>query len=265
MLGFCRAEYATIHLWRGQWARAESALEQSLEAYLASRPAMAQGPMVELAELRPRQGRAEECLRLLDQAGSSESAQLCRARLALEAGDARLAVELAERVYRSGSAERPVESVPALELIARSARTRLARRRRGGLRKTGGGGAHGRHCRVRRSRARHRRHAGSGTPAARAGEAVARRCARRLRALRSAGSMPPAPGSSSLWCCRRWAERSMRDARGEIAIDSVDVIRRGFVQPPRAPAPAHTAHAPRTHSLSLRARRARTSHQARRQ
>lgn len=117
MLGFCRAEYATILLWRGQWTEAEQALNESLEAFGASRPAMMGGPRVGLAELRRRQGRADDCRRLLDQAGPSRAAQLCRARLALDDDDARAALELIERVDRNVSSERPVDRIPALELM----------------------------------------------------------------------------------------------------------------------------------------------------
>ena len=120
MLGFCRAEYATIYRWRGQWDAAEKALEESLEAFAASRPGMVGAPLVEMAELRRGQGRAQECRRLLDEAGVSSSAQLCRGRLALDEGDTQLALELAERVQRRVSPERPVDAVPALELMARA-------------------------------------------------------------------------------------------------------------------------------------------------
>src|SRR5690606_12036181 len=120
MLGFCRAEYATIHLWRGHWDEAERALQESLEAFAASRPAMLSAPLASLAELRRRQGRRDEALELLDRAGASDSAQLCRARLALDAGDPQLALELGERVYRRLSPEKPLDSAPALEILVRA-------------------------------------------------------------------------------------------------------------------------------------------------
>ena len=38
MLGFCRAEYGAVHLWRGRWAEAEALLEGSVEDFARSRP-----------------------------------------------------------------------------------------------------------------------------------------------------------------------------------------------------------------------------------
>lgn len=120
MLGFCLAEYADMHLWRGRWAEAEEALEKSVAAYEASRPAMADGPLVLLAELRRRQGRHEESHGLLDRAGASASAQLCRARLSLDDGDVATAIDLAERVWRNVPGDRPLQHVPVLDLMARA-------------------------------------------------------------------------------------------------------------------------------------------------
>ena len=125
MLAFCRAEYGAIHLWRGRWQEAEEVLEASIEDFSRSRPAMISGPLVGLAELRRRQGRLQEATRLLDQAGSARSAQLCRARLALDQGETGRAVELGERFLRQ--AVRKLDRAPGLELLirARAARGEL--------------------------------------------------------------------------------------------------------------------------------------------
>jgi LuxR family transcriptional regulator, maltose regulon positive regulatory protein len=120
MLAFCRAEYGAIHLWRGQWRDAEELLEAAVEDFSSSRPAMVGGPLIALAELRRRQGRAGEAARLLDQAGASPRAQLCRARLALDQGEARRAVELVERLLRQAPPERKLDQAPALELLVRA-------------------------------------------------------------------------------------------------------------------------------------------------
>jgi ATP/maltotriose-dependent transcriptional regulator MalT len=48
------------------------------------------------------------------------AAQLCRARLALDRGDARGAVELVERVLRQAPAERKLGRLPALEQLVRA-------------------------------------------------------------------------------------------------------------------------------------------------
>jgi LuxR family maltose regulon positive regulatory protein len=120
MLAFCRAEYGAIHLWRGRWTDAEEMLEASVEDFSGSRPAMVGGPLVGLAELRRRQARTQEALQLLDQAGPSAAAQLCRAHLALDRAEPRRAIELLERLLRQAPAERKLERVPALELLVRA-------------------------------------------------------------------------------------------------------------------------------------------------
>ena len=120
MLAFCRAEYGEIHMWRGRWAEAEAMLESSIADFARSRPAWGAGPLVALAELRRRQGRSREAAQLLDQAGASRAAQLCRARLALDGGDGRTAAELAERVLRQVPPDRHVDRWPALELAVRA-------------------------------------------------------------------------------------------------------------------------------------------------
>ena len=120
MLAFCRAEYGMVYLWRGRWAQAEAVLEASVEDFARSRPAMVGGSLVGLAELRRRQGRSEEAAQLLDRAGPSSTAQLCRARLALDCGDAARAAELAERSLRQMPAERRLDRAPGLELLARA-------------------------------------------------------------------------------------------------------------------------------------------------
>jgi DNA-binding CsgD family transcriptional regulator len=117
MLAFCRAEYGAVHLSRGRWSDAEGMLEASVEDYSGSRPAWVEAPLVELAELRRRQGRLVEAAQLLDQAGASQAAQLCRARVALDRAETTRAVELLERVLRQTPVDRRLDRVPALELL----------------------------------------------------------------------------------------------------------------------------------------------------
>ncbi len=100
MLAFCRAEYGAVHTWRGDWSKAEAELTAAVDDFARSRPAWAASPRVALAELRRRQGRPTDAALLLDQAGTSSGAQLCRARLALDRGEALRALELLERLLR---------------------------------------------------------------------------------------------------------------------------------------------------------------------
>jgi DNA-binding NarL/FixJ family response regulator len=127
MLAFCRAEYGAVQLWRGRWDDAEAVLAAAVEDYAASRPAWVGGPLVGLAELRVRQGRPQDAEALLDRAGASARAHLCRARLALDGGRTRQAVDLLERLLRQMPADRALDRAPALELLvhARAARGEL--------------------------------------------------------------------------------------------------------------------------------------------
>ena len=124
MLAFCRAEYGAVDLWRGRWGDAEAMLEASVEDFSRSRPAWVGGPLVGLAELRRRQGRPADAERLLDQAGASSKAHLCRARLALDRGKTLQAVQLLDRLLRQLPPDRGLDRAPALELLvhARTAR-----------------------------------------------------------------------------------------------------------------------------------------------
>jgi LuxR family transcriptional regulator, maltose regulon positive regulatory protein len=124
MLGFCRAEYGSVHLWQGRWSEAELMLTASVEDFSSSRPAWVGSALVGLAELRRRQGNVAETAALLDRAGSSTAEQLCRARLALDGGSVREAADLLERLLRRLPEHRKVARIPALELLVR---VRIAR------------------------------------------------------------------------------------------------------------------------------------------
>ena len=119
MLGFCRAHYGAVHLSRGRWADAESELLAAADAYADSRPAMIGDALVWLAELRRRQGRTDEAVEILDRA-SIPAGHVCRGQLALDGGDARRAVELAERCLRQIAPDRRLDRAPALELLVRA-------------------------------------------------------------------------------------------------------------------------------------------------
>lgn len=120
MLGYCRDQYATIFLWRGEWTAAETALNEAMEAFSLSRAPLVSEPLVQLAELRRRQGRPDEAEHLLERAGASTGTRLCRAELALDRGDPAHALDLAERVLRTVDDERPLDKVPALDVLLRA-------------------------------------------------------------------------------------------------------------------------------------------------
>jgi DNA-binding NarL/FixJ family response regulator len=117
MLAFCRAEYGAVHVWRGEWAQADTMLAAAVDDFAQSRPAWVTGPLVGLAELRRRQGRGGDAEALLDRAGASSDEQLCRARLALDRGGAGDAVGLLERLLRQLPRDRRLRRAPAVELM----------------------------------------------------------------------------------------------------------------------------------------------------
>ena len=123
MLAFCRTEYGAVSLWRGSWERAEALLEAAVDDFSSSRPAWVGAPLSALAELRRRQGRAADTERLLTRTTGTR-ATLCGARLALDRGDARRAIELAERALRAIPEDRRLERMPALEVLAHAHVTR---------------------------------------------------------------------------------------------------------------------------------------------
>jgi LuxR family transcriptional regulator, maltose regulon positive regulatory protein len=112
----CRAHYGTVLMLRGEWTQAEVELTEAL-AVLAGTPREGADTVARLGELRRRQGRSAEAVRLTGQAEHHPLAILCRAALALERGDHAAAVDGAARYLRSlGGAI--IERAPALELLA---------------------------------------------------------------------------------------------------------------------------------------------------
>jgi ATP/maltotriose-dependent transcriptional regulator MalT len=125
MFSECRAHYAGILIWRGDWAEAEATLAATTNELLATRPVEAAYGIVRLADLRRRQGRFDEAATLLAQAEShpfrtlgANYALLGRAALALDQGDATAAADLIERFLRGLPAENQLERSTALELLA---------------------------------------------------------------------------------------------------------------------------------------------------
>ncbi|HEY8465577.1 MAG TPA: LuxR C-terminal-related transcriptional regulator [Solirubrobacterales bacterium] len=118
IMGMCRTSYGRVLATRGEWSEAEDELTAAVEDFNASRPGMAAGGLVRLAELRARQGRAEEARKLFERAGPAGLIGL--GNLALASGDAVEAVELAERVLRRLPDSSLLDRLPALELLARA-------------------------------------------------------------------------------------------------------------------------------------------------
>ena len=125
----CRAHYADILIWRGEWSAAEAELRPTSGPLADIHPNRIADGMVRLAELRRRQGLLEEASRLLEAADGHFLAPLVRAELALDRGDAAGAVHEAERALRRLPAGGVTDRAPALEVARpRAAGGRRARR-----------------------------------------------------------------------------------------------------------------------------------------
>jgi DNA-binding NarL/FixJ family response regulator len=120
LFAVCRTQYASICMWRGTWLEAEQELSAAAEELDASRPAMTADALVRLGELRRRQGRLVEAASLFDKAEPHPLAQLGRAELAIDRGDARAAAELASRYLRRLPANNRTDRAGGLELLVRA-------------------------------------------------------------------------------------------------------------------------------------------------
>lgn len=120
LFGICRTHYAAAHLLRGEWERCEADLLAAIEDFERSRPPFAGGAIAWLAELRRRQGRVREALALIERAPGHPRALLCRAAVALDAGEALEAAELIERLLRQTPPDARIDRAPAIELLVRS-------------------------------------------------------------------------------------------------------------------------------------------------
>ncbi len=116
----CRAHYADILIWQGDWGAAEAELRANLGPLADIHPNRIADGMVRLAELRRRQGLLDESSRLLEAADGHFLAPLVRASLALDRGDAATAAHEAERALRRLPAGGVTDRTPALEVLVRA-------------------------------------------------------------------------------------------------------------------------------------------------
>lgn len=120
LFAVCRAHYAAVLVWRGTWDEAEAELEAAMREFAATRPGMGYEAVVRLGELRRRQGRLEEATTLFREVEFHAYAQLGLAAVALDGGDAAVAVELTERFLRNLGPENRLQRVAGLELLVRA-------------------------------------------------------------------------------------------------------------------------------------------------
>lgn len=120
LLSVCRTKYASVCVWRGDWAEAERELTSATADMEASRPAMTGEGFARLGELRRRQGRGDDAAALFERAGANPIAFVGAAWLALDRGDAKRAVHLAERMLRNIPAHNRTDRSAALEVLVRA-------------------------------------------------------------------------------------------------------------------------------------------------
>lgn len=100
LLAVCRTQYASMCVWRGDWAEAEKELVTAVGELSSCRPAMSGEGQARLGELRRRQGRFDEAADLFDQAGHHPVALIGRVALSLDRGEPKKAADLADRYLR---------------------------------------------------------------------------------------------------------------------------------------------------------------------
>jgi len=111
-----QTDYALVLIWRGAWAEAEVELIEAQTRLAVLRPALSLDAMVNLGELRRRQGRLEEALALFEQVDFLPSANLGLAALALDQEKLVDAADLVDRYLRAFPPEDWMERAAGLEL-----------------------------------------------------------------------------------------------------------------------------------------------------
>jgi DNA-binding NarL/FixJ family response regulator len=120
LFAVCRTQYASIRMYQGKWAEAETELVSAKEELLRFRPSVAPLCDLRLAELRRRQGRFEEAAALFSTLESHPSSVLGRGLMTLDRGDYATALRLAERYLRRVPPSDRIERAPGLDLRSRA-------------------------------------------------------------------------------------------------------------------------------------------------
>ncbi|GJQ21520.1 MAG: hypothetical protein HBSIN02_18750 [Bacteroidia bacterium] len=116
----CRTQYATILMAQGKWQEAEAELDGARMMISGYRPQLVPLCDIRLAELRRRQGKFDEALKLFQQMDSHPVSMLGRGLIALERGDSVSASELAARYLRRVPPSDPLERIAGLALHLRA-------------------------------------------------------------------------------------------------------------------------------------------------
>ncbi|MFD3404999.1 LuxR C-terminal-related transcriptional regulator [Kribbella sp. NPDC058693] len=117
--GVCRAHYAAILGWHGDWIEAERELTKAHEDLTLKRPYWRAEAVVRLGELRRRQGQVGQAEALFNEVPSHPLAKRGLAELSLDRGDAAAARDVLERMLRRIPAGSVSRAWP-LELLVRA-------------------------------------------------------------------------------------------------------------------------------------------------
>jgi ATP/maltotriose-dependent transcriptional regulator MalT len=120
----CRAQYAGVLIWRGEWAKAEGELTATSREMAHVRPGMTGPVLARLGDLRLKQGRVLEAELLFEQSSGQPIARLGRALIALERGNPSDAAKLLDQYLKELGSDEATARAGALELAVRAHTTR---------------------------------------------------------------------------------------------------------------------------------------------
>jgi len=120
LTGVCRAYYASILIWRGDWAKAESELARSIGDLSERRPFWRSEAVVRLADLRRRQGKLAEAEELFARAAGNARAEPGLGELHLSRGEAAAAGEVLGRCLRRLPSHSRLRRAWLLEALVRA-------------------------------------------------------------------------------------------------------------------------------------------------
>jgi LuxR family transcriptional regulator, maltose regulon positive regulatory protein len=115
----CRTNYASVLIWKGEWEAAEQELLLASKELEHLRPAHIGMCLVQLADLRRRQGRWKEANELLQQAQVPAAKLLASAAFAYDQGEMETAGEMAQRYVRQIPTKEKIRKLAAIELLIR--------------------------------------------------------------------------------------------------------------------------------------------------
>lgn len=116
----CRAQYAGVLVWRGEWDNAEGELTAAARELEQVRPAMAGPALARLGDLRFKQGRFVEAELLFERSAGQPISRLGRAALALERDDPDDAAKLIDQFLDDLGTGDTTARAGALELAIRA-------------------------------------------------------------------------------------------------------------------------------------------------